>query len=181
MDELNDVMQIFVDAWNHFPHKALGNKSPQQMIDEYQKSAPPSDRVIRRTMPRIRVGGREMSFKEYQSMLTEMERVQKPFKQWIDNDLLKKYRTFLEQRYKNKTVVKHMDVAQMFFDRVLHVGFVTLDHIRADFIQKEFPRWWQTHVLFHNLPEKEILSSLKQLFTFINLVYEVDPAQFGFE
>jgi len=31
------------------------------------------------------------------------------------------------------------------------------------------------------LPEKEILSSLKQLFTFINLVYEVDPAQFGFE
>lgn len=180
IDELNDVMQIFVDAWNYFPHKALGNKSPQQMIEEYRASASPHDRATQGTMPRVRVGGREMSFKEYQSMLIEMERAQKPFKQWVENDLLKRYKTFLEQQYKTKTVAKHIGVAQMFFDRVLHVGFVSLGHIRADFIQKEFPRWWQTHVMFNSLQEKEILSSLRQLFMFIGPVYEVDLVQFGF-
>src|SRR3989344_7877471 len=106
VDELNDVMQIFVDAWNHFPHKALGHKSPQQMIDGYKKTTPPSKRDLSGTIPRIRVGDREMSFEEYQSMLTEMEQVQKPFKQWIEIDLLNKYKTFLEQHYKTKTIAK---------------------------------------------------------------------------
>ena len=31
MDELNRVLQIFTNAWNYFPHKSLGGKSPVQM------------------------------------------------------------------------------------------------------------------------------------------------------
>lgn len=33
MDELNRVLQIFTNAWNYFPHKSLGGKSPVDMAE----------------------------------------------------------------------------------------------------------------------------------------------------
>ena len=35
--DVNEVLQIATDAWNYFPHKSLGDKSPYQMVEEYQK------------------------------------------------------------------------------------------------------------------------------------------------
>ena len=35
--DINEVLQIATDAWNYFPHKTLGGKSPYQMTEEYQK------------------------------------------------------------------------------------------------------------------------------------------------
>lgn len=29
--DLNEVLQIAMDAWNYFPHKTLGDKSPYQI------------------------------------------------------------------------------------------------------------------------------------------------------
>lgn len=31
-DELSNVLDIVTDAWNYFPHKALGGKSPNEML-----------------------------------------------------------------------------------------------------------------------------------------------------
>ena len=97
---------------------------------------------------------------------------------WIEKDLLPKYQIFLSQKYQKYTLNKHLEVADHFFHRVLHVGFITLEEIRKDFIQKEFPRWWQTHVLTDSLSEKEIISSLKMLFEFIELVYGINQDKF---
>lgn len=33
VDKLNRVLQIFTNAWNYFPHKSLGGKSPVQMAE----------------------------------------------------------------------------------------------------------------------------------------------------
>lgn len=35
--DINEVLQIATDAWNYFPHKILGDRSPHQMVEEYQK------------------------------------------------------------------------------------------------------------------------------------------------
>ncbi|MEK7462888.1 MAG: hypothetical protein AAB621_00790 [Patescibacteria group bacterium] len=35
--DVNEVLQIATDAWNYFPHKSLGDKSPHQVAEEYQK------------------------------------------------------------------------------------------------------------------------------------------------
>lgn len=35
--DFNDVVQIATEAWNIFPHKSLGGKSPYQMIKESKK------------------------------------------------------------------------------------------------------------------------------------------------
>ena len=35
--DINEVLQVAMDAWNYFPHKSLGDKSPYQMVEEYQK------------------------------------------------------------------------------------------------------------------------------------------------
>ena len=32
MDELNNILDVVTDAWNYFPHKALGGKSPKEML-----------------------------------------------------------------------------------------------------------------------------------------------------
>ncbi len=31
-DELSNVLDILTDAWNYFPHKILGGKSPKEML-----------------------------------------------------------------------------------------------------------------------------------------------------
>lgn len=35
--DINELLQIAMDAWNYFPHKSLGDKSPFQVTEEYQK------------------------------------------------------------------------------------------------------------------------------------------------
>lgn len=35
--DVNEVLQIAMDAWNYFPHKSLDDKSPHQVAQEYQK------------------------------------------------------------------------------------------------------------------------------------------------
>ena len=35
--DINEILQIATDAWNYFPHETLGDKSPHQMLEEYQK------------------------------------------------------------------------------------------------------------------------------------------------
>jgi hypothetical protein len=61
----------------------------------------------------------------------------------------------------------------------LQVGFVTFDHIRPEFIKKEFPVWWQTHAMFSTLKEKEVSSSIKKLFTYIEAEYGVAHIAFS--
>ncbi|MEK7144309.1 MAG: hypothetical protein AAB794_00385 [Patescibacteria group bacterium] len=38
MNELNEALQVFMDAWNHFPHPVLGGKSPVEMMQEVKAS-----------------------------------------------------------------------------------------------------------------------------------------------
>lgn len=32
--DINEVLQVVMDAWNYFPHKTLGDKSPSQMVSD---------------------------------------------------------------------------------------------------------------------------------------------------
>jgi len=180
LDEINHVLHTFTDAWNYFPHKSLSGKSPYQKVKEAYKEPPQNETPSKKEMPNVVVGGIEMNWKEYEQMLKKMEKVQAPFKKWIKKDLLPEYEHYLRKSYTDKTVAKHFGVANIFFDRVLHVGFVHLDLVRKAFIQKEFPKWWQTHVMMSNLSEKEVLSSLKRLFEFISQTYDIDIKKFGF-
>ncbi len=35
--ELNDIVEVVIDAWNYFPHKALGGISPAEKSLQYHK------------------------------------------------------------------------------------------------------------------------------------------------
>jgi hypothetical protein len=35
--ELGNVLELIIDAWNYFPHKALGGISPAEMILKHQQ------------------------------------------------------------------------------------------------------------------------------------------------
>lgn len=175
------IMQSLVDAWNYFPHKSLGGKSPWQMVQKELRKHPELPRQDqKRRMPDVIVGGHTMKWDAYNAMLAEMERLQVPFKNWIETDILPNYKSYLQSRAGKRTLAKHMRVAELFFERVLAIGFIRLDEIRPAFIQKEFPRWWQTHVMMDNLNEREVLSSLKKLFGFVSERYAIDIGQFGF-
>lgn len=180
IEELNKIVQVFTDAWNNFPQTALGGKSPNQIFQSSSKTKNQSAGGKNKTMPKMIVGGREMEWDEYWAMLKEMERLQIPFKSWIEKDLLPKYKNFLSQKYGAKTMNKHYAVADLFFQRILQLGFLRLVEIRSDFIQQEFPHWWTTHVLMDSLTAKNVLSSLRKLFEFIELVYGISKIKFGF-
>jgi len=38
INELNEALQVFMDAWNHFPHPVLKGKSPVEMMQEMMAS-----------------------------------------------------------------------------------------------------------------------------------------------
>lgn len=175
IDELNEVMQVFVSAWNFFPHKALNGRSPDEMFREVygKKGEEPSlESNDGKKMPKVGVGDREMEWEEFQAMIKEMEEMQKPFKKWIEKDALPKFKKYLEQIVKiKKKCEEHYDVADIFFQRVLHVGFIDLKSIRPGFIHSEFPQWWPTHVMYSDLKPSDVKKSLDLLFAFIELVY----------
>lgn len=177
-EAIDHLVRVLNDAWNHFPHRSLGGRSPNMMVAEAMKNKPPFSQVP--AMPKIICGGREMDWDEYQTMLREMERLQKPFKQWTKKLVLPKYARFLRNAFTTDTADMHYEVADIFFDRVFHVGFLNLGTIRRDFVQKEFPRWWTTHVLMDRKTQKQVLASLRRLFGFLHDKYAVDIAAFGF-
>lgn len=180
IDEMNDIMQAFTDAWNFFPHKGLGGKAPNELLKEGMKNVPKSGTEDRK-MPKIIVGGVEMELDEYEEMLREMENAQKPFRKWIKRDALPKYEKYLQQIVKNKHMrEEYYNVADIFFERVLRIGFVTFEEIRPDFIQKEFPNWWPTHVISSNLKPHQVQEYLKKFFIFTELVYRIVIRKYGF-
>lgn len=185
-EKLDEILQIFNDAWNYFPHRALDGKSPMQMAEQKQKKnmvkKHPGSRQksTAQAMPEIIVGGHSMQWSDYWAMIAEMEHRQEPFKQWTDKEVLPKYKRFLSSSFAPRAVERHYYVAEMFFDRARHIGFLTLEEIRPDFIQVEFPHWWQTHVLFGTWSEQAVRFSLGKLFSFLELVYDVDEKKFGF-
>ena len=81
IDEANRILHVLTDAWNSFPHKALGGKSPNERVQEATKTMPKRDRDDQR-MPKVIIGNVEMEWEEYEQMLQEMKKAQKPFKKW---------------------------------------------------------------------------------------------------
>lgn len=174
IDELNNVIKVVTDAWNFFPHKALDGKSPHQMYIETYGEKVEKQPLGKQKMPKIVVGGKEMEVEEFQAMIKKMENEQRPFKKWIEEDALPKYQRYLEQIMQvKKACEEHYDVADIFFQRALHVGFLNLGSIRPEFIKNEFSRWWPTHVMYSNLTPEGVKKSLGILFEFIELVYSV--------
>jgi len=178
IDDLNKILQVFIDAWNYFPHQSLGGRSPEEVVKEETKKQP--ETFTNKAMPKVIVGGQEMEWEQYEAMLKEMEKQQEPFKRWVETEVMPKYQKYLETTLAKRTREKHFEVADIFFERVWYVGFINFCDIRKEFIQKEFPRWWQTHVLMSSLKEKEIVSSLQKLFEFIEFSFNEDIKKFGF-
>ncbi|MBD3244725.1 MAG: hypothetical protein GF335_01900 [Candidatus Moranbacteria bacterium] len=36
LDELEKIMNVFIECWNYFPHKSLDGKSPFEMVKKFQ-------------------------------------------------------------------------------------------------------------------------------------------------
>jgi len=180
IDEFNRILQVFVDAWNYFPHKSLEGRSPDQMVHRALEEDPSLSKKDDKEMPDVVVGDRKISWNEYWAMIAEMEKLQKPFKEFVEKEILPEYNKFLIDKFSPKTARKHVQIADIFFERAMHIGFIEFKDIRKDFVQKEFPKWWQTHILDSELNEKEVLSSLKELFNFLAFLYETDIEKFGF-
>ncbi len=176
MSQLSNVLELVTDAWNYFPHKALGGISPSEKSLEYAEKHPTKTKSKKGvdTMPRVCVGNREMSWDEHQAMLKEMARAQEPFKKWISG-VLADYRSFLKQeRLSAKMVDKHYFIAETFFDRVLWLGWVNFGSIRKEFTSDEFPKWWKTHVVASGIDDsKEVKNSVRKLVDFIEAKYVV--------
>ena len=175
MSELSDVLELVTDAWNYFPHKALGGLSPKEKSLQFREENPTKtkNRDDQNSMPRVRVGNKEMSWDEHQAMLKEMEKAQKPFKKWI-SDVLIYYKIFLKQEgLSTKMADKYYFVAETFFDRVLWLGWLDFGSIRKEFIKDEFPRWWKTHVMASGIDDpKEVKDFVCKLVDFVEAKYK---------
>ena len=180
IDELNEILHIFADAWNYFPHQILGGKSPNQLVKEALKKQPDLKKRKTEKMPDFIVGGKRIPWDEYWAMMREVEELQKPFKKWVQERVLPEYQDYLtnEEKWSPEIVKKNLKVAEIFFRRAMWLGFINFDEIGPEFAKYEFPRWWQTHVLGSDLDENEIWHSLKNLFRFLAIKYKINTERF---
>lgn len=176
IDDINEALQAAVDAWNFYPHKSLKGKSPQQMVQRALRDNSELRRKKNDKMPDVIAGGKKLSWNKHWAMIRKIEQIQKPFKQQIEKEISPLYRKFLiqEKKLSEEAVEEHMKVADIFFERVLWVGFLSYEMIRPEFVQYEFPRWWQTHVLFDNRDENKIWSSLQILLSFMKEKFNLE-------
>ncbi|MDO8436011.1 MAG: hypothetical protein Q7S82_01325 [bacterium] len=175
-DDFFNIFKIATDAWNAFPHKSLKGMSPQEMFEKESKKIPRSTKKDQNKMPKVIMGGREMSWEEHQAMLKEMEKHQKPFKEFIEKEIIPSYKIFFEEQagLSKEVKEKYILVAEKFFDRVLWVGFVDYEMIRLELAKDEFPSWWQTHVMFSRLDESQVWMALRHLINFIKIRYGLE-------
>ena len=125
-------------------------------------------------MPDVHVGGHIMKWDQYWTMLKEMEKQQVPFKKWIEEEFTPAYGKDLRKKFSKSVAKSHADIAGLFFDRVLHVGFLNFESIRHAFAVKEFPQWWHTHVLGVAETPKQVASSIKHLLDFAKETYDME-------
>ena len=180
-DNFDQILELSTNCWNYFSHKSLSGKSPKQVAEKEAKLNNKTDGERNKAMPDVVVGNVKMSWEENQRMLKEMERAQKPFKGQIDKEFLPSYKKFIMEKIdlSEEAKEKYVMVAEKFFDRALWLGFVNYQTIRADFAKYEFPKWWQSHVLFVNYDENQVWLSLRHLISFIKEKYglEIDSVK----
>lgn len=167
-DDVFSVIKLAFECWNHFPHKDMDNKAPFELAHELAEKQPPAPSENKKTLPTVVVGDQKMSFPEYQAMLEEMERVQVPFRTWLKEEVLPKYKLYLETNFKKKTIEKHYSIADVLCDRLLQVGFISPEHVRPGFLYVDFPIWWQTHVMFGNYNETTVENSVIDFMNYID-------------
>jgi len=174
--DIDKILKIATDAWNVFPHKSLNGKSPKEMVLEALEKDPSLRKQKSDKKPDFIVGGKKISWDKYWAMIKKMEQMQKPFKQQIEKEILLLYKNFLiqEKNLSKEIAEEHIMVADIFFERVLHLGFLRFEMIRPEFAKYEFPRWWQTHVLFDKRDENEIWLSLKILISFLKEKFSLE-------
>lgn len=165
VDELNTTVGIFMDFWNYWPHKSLGNKSPSDLITKEIEKQKKYQTKIEDT--KVRVGNTEMSWGNYKLMLKRMEESQKPFKKWLEEKFKPDYLDYLKNKYSKRVYKTRQDVCDLFFDRCLYLGFTNLEKIRPEYAIIEFPYWWQTHVMWGSLSETRISGYIEDMFMFI--------------
>lgn len=105
LDEMNRILQIFVNVWNFFPHQDLGGKSPDQLVKELgctEKKSRQTPKEKEPAMPKIICGGREFTWDEYWAMAKECERAQKLFRKWIEKGVMPAYAAYLKKQYPDK-------------------------------------------------------------------------------
>lgn len=173
--DFEKIFQLSVDAWNVFPHKSLGGISPQEMFEKDLKKNSQIGKN-RNKMPDIIVGGKKMSGKKYEFMLKEMEKAQKSLRGFIEKEIIPDYKKFIGEitDLSKEDKEKYILVAETFFDRILWVGFIDYEAIRPEFVKYEFPKWWQTHVIFSSLDENQVWSALRILINFIKNRYGLE-------
>jgi hypothetical protein len=124
--------------------------------------------------PTMIVGGHAMSWKDYVAMIREMEKQQMPFKFWIERTFTPAYHRHLGKEYKERTADFHANVAEVFFDRVLHVGFLRYEQIRPAFAYEEFPKWWRSHVIGMGGTTAQVKASVKKLSAFVRDTFDLE-------
>ena len=177
LEEMDTVFSAFVDAWNYFPHKKLGNKSP---VEAKQKT------ISAHVLPKESMEGLNIQSINNDNeslareMFNEIFRKQDPFVDWLYEDVLPEYEKHLESKIQTARIRKQrMAIAEIFFDRVLRAGIVDYEDIPEKFINHVFPKFWEQKVYPEPLSAQRVQGVLGDMVDFIYHKFHRFPGGVG--
>ncbi len=158
--DMDEALAAFNDAWNVFPQKIMGDKSPQDKMFEAELEA---DR---------KVAGQEPLTEEEQLWKDHFDRAQAGLDSYLDwtlKEVLPKYDSYVKN-LKLKKSNEVVGVAGVFLEICGQMGFFEFSRLHPKFIE-DFPKMFKTSVQGPNISLKDISKHLDTFLFFLETYY----------
>jgi len=177
VEEMNTIFTTFIDAWNHFPHKALDNKAPAELKGKTIKAQIIGKKTSPKTSKPQSINASEALAMEF---LKEIFQKQEGFIDWVYEEALPLYDEYLQKNFSTPRVRgRHMAVSTIFLDRAIRLGFEDYEEIPKRFIHDIFPRFWEENIYPEPLTKTQVTKSLQEFITFAYHTFHRFPARVG--
>jgi len=166
-EDMTEAVSAFNDAWNCFPQKIMGDKSPQ---DKYFDEALKEEREIE-----DKIKGRIPLTEEEQLWKDHFDRARKeldPYMNWAFKEVMPKYDKYVRGQ-KHKKVNDVIGVAGIFLEICGQMGFFEFSRIHPEFI-KDFPDMFLGSIDGPKIPRKKVKEYLDDFLFFLETYYPVN-------
>jgi len=159
--DFEEALQIFNEAWNCFPQKITGGKSPQDKFFEESKNNKEENRNISKTLT-----PQEKMIQNHFDYATEHL---DEYMDWAFKEVLPKYDSYLKNNKIDRRK-ERVGVADVFLETCGRLGFFEISNLPPKFLT-DFPDMFFEVVKGPKISKKNIALYLNDFLSFVSIYY----------
>lgn len=179
-EEMGTILEVINDAWNYFPHKALGGKSPQEkMLEQFGNDEKKFTGEISNVKKQAEKQLSDELEKEKKLLEDHFEYAKKhtdEYLNWCFKEVLPNYEKHLKKsKLKKEKIEEALGVADIFLHRCGELGFFDFRRIHPGFFE-DFPNSIEIEDTKNKtkLSKNTVKENLNNFLSFLEIYYGID-------